>query len=544
MGRVHRYGQQHEVHIYNLVAVDTREGQILDRLFDKLSQIRDHLGSDRVFDVIGDVLVGKSLKDLIVDAIANRRTMEDILKDFERTPDEEAIRRVRETSLEALATKHIDLTRILGEQRRAMENRLVPEYVEEFFKRVTEMLNIKMEKREDGLWRIASIPFEIRNQPYEFKIKFGEVQRDYAKISFDKEKAFKSQAEFVAMGHPLLEAVVNIILKNYSQNALEGATFVDPEGKRDGVIWFLEAEIRDGKNEVVGKRLFAVYQDRDNTLSFINPAILWDLKPEPKHSGHSEISLDKDAVVSLVISEGLENYKKELLERRQKDAEIKRKYGIRSLESMILDSDGKISDYVTRRMKGENIPEATIQNEERKKEDLYRKKQRLQREIEFEIHLCPTDPRILGTVRVIPRKVHPDMISDAEIEQVGMKTAMEYERSHGRTPEDVSFQDLGYDIRSCDLPAATTAQAGEKANYRYIEVKTRAREGVVALTPNEWLMAQRLKEEYWLYVVINAATNPELYLIQNPSAKLEPDKVVDIVRYVVKNWKEKAEAVK
>jgi len=303
MGRIHRYGQQHEVHIYNLVAVDTREGRILERIFEKISQIRDHLGSDRVFDVIGEVLVGKSLK-----------------------------------------ARHIDLTRILGEQRRAIENRLVPEYVEEFFKRAAEMLNIRMEKRGDGLWRIVSVPFEIRNQPYEFKIKFGEVPREYAKISFDKEKAFKAQAEFVAMGHPLLEAVINTVLTLYAQYAADGATFIDPEGKKEGIIWFLEAEIRDGNNEVAGKRLFAVYQDRNNMLSFVNPAVLWDLKPEAMHSERSEIALDKDAVVSFVIGEGLENYKKELLERRQKDADIKQKYGIRSLESMILDSDGRLQN--------------------------------------------------------------------------------------------------------------------------------------------------------------------------------------------------------
>ena len=589
MGRVHRYGQQHEVHIYNLVAVDTREGRILDRLFDKLSRIRDHLGSDRVFDVIGEVLVGKSLKDLILDAIANRRTMEDILKDFERIPDQEAIRKVKEASSEALATKHIDLPRILGEQRIAMENRLVPEYVEEFFKRAAEMLNIKIEKRDDGLWRITSVPFEIRNQPYDFKIKFGEVQREYAKISFDKERAFKGQAEFVAMGHPLLEAVVKTILIRYAQSAADGATFIDPEGKMDGVIWFLEAEIRDGKNEVAGKRLFSVYQDlsacasqavRNNTLSFLNPAVLWDLKPEPKHSGHSNlsdlqtqaeapacaagtadmsaqagISLDKDAVVSFVISEGLENYKKELLKIRQRDAEIKRKYGIRSLESMILDSEGKISDYETRRMKGENIPEATIQNEVRKKDDLERKKQRLQREIEQEFHLYPTDPGILGAVRVLPGKIHADIVSDEEIERAGMKIAMEYERSHGRTPEDVRLENFGYDIKSTGkMPVPPVGQASSLlsvgqassllSEIRYIEVKTRAREGAVALTPNEWFMAQRLKDEYWLYVVVNATANPELYLIQNPSATLEPEKVVDIVRYVVKDWKKKAEVVK
>lgn len=534
MGRIHRYGQRHEVHIYNLVAMDTKEGRILERLFDKLSQIRKHLGSDRVFDVIGDVLIGKSLKDLIMDAIANRRTMDDILRDFERRPDEEAIRKVKEISMEALATKHIDLTRILGEQRKALENRLVPEYVEEFFKRAANILNIKLIKREDGLWRVTSIPFAIRNQPYTFKIKFGEVQREYTKISFDKQRAFNSQAEFVAMGHPLLETVVNNIIERYSQSAMDGATFVDPEGKRDGIIWFLEAEIKDGKNEMAGKRLFAVYQDRNKELSFVNPAVLWDLKADAKHLKDSEIMVDKDAIVSFVVSEGLENYKRELLEKRERDAKVKEKYGIRSLDSMILSSDGKISDYETRRMKGKNIPEAIIQNELRRKEDLERKKQHLKREIEAEIHLYPTDPKILGAVRVLPGKPHKDMVSDKEIEQIGMNTAIKYERAHKRTPEDVSLQKLGYDIRSLD----------EKSNFRYIEVKARAKESSVALTPNEWLMAQRLKEEYWLYIVVNVANNPILYLVQNPAAKLKPEKEIDIVRYIVKNWKENAEVAK
>jgi hypothetical protein len=121
-------------------------------------------------------------------------------------------------------------------------------------------------------------------------------------------------------------------------------------------------------------------------------------------------------------------------------------------------------------------------------------------------------------------------VSDEEIEQMGMRMAMEYEKANGRTPEDLSLQNLGFDLRSCD----------DNGNYRYIEVKARAKYGAVALTPNEWLMAQRLKEEYWLYVVANAAASSELYIIQNPSAKLEPDKMVDVVRYIVKDWKRQA----
>jgi SNF2 family DNA or RNA helicase len=53
MGRIHRYGQQYEVHIYNMIAQDTREGQILQRLFEKLERMKEDLGTDRVFDIIG-----------------------------------------------------------------------------------------------------------------------------------------------------------------------------------------------------------------------------------------------------------------------------------------------------------------------------------------------------------------------------------------------------------------------------------------------------------------------------------------------------------
>ena len=114
-----------------------------------------------------------------------------------------------------------------------------------------------------------------------------------------KKSPLGTQAEFVAMGHPLLEPVVDTILARYAQSAMDGATFIDPEGKKDGVIWFAEAEIKDGRDKVAGKKLFAVYQNsgggnqktgisdeikiphphhQPSSLSFINPAILWDLK--------------------------------------------------------------------------------------------------------------------------------------------------------------------------------------------------------------------------------------------------------------------------
>ncbi len=530
MGRIHRYGQQYEAHIYNLVAIDTREGKILDTLFNKLDIIRMHLGSDRVFDVIGDVLPGRSLQDLIIEAVTNKRSLDDILKDIERIPDEEAIRRAQEATLEGLATKHIDLSRILGEARIAKENRLVPEYIEKFFLKASEKLGLKVEKRKDGFCRIASVPYALRKLPFEFKIKFGEVFKEYSKFSFDKEQAFKGQAEFVAPGHPLLEAVVERIFEKYSDDVDKGTVFLDPSGSMNGFIWFLESMINDGTGSVAGKRIFALYQDSQNNIRQVSPSILWDLKPH-----HASLTTElgssvpsEDSILAFAVETVLPNYLDELKKQREHDAEIKRKYGVRSLQELILQSEGKLLDYETRRAKGENIPEATIQNERRNREELERKKEQLEKQIESEVNLLLSPPKVIGAVAVLPKLPVDDMLKeDKEIEEIGMRVAMEFEIAQGRSPEDVAAQNLGFDIRS----------KVSDESIRYIEVKARAGEGKIALTPNEWLMSHRLGNEYWLYVVVNAAKKPELYTIQNPAMKLKPEEEIEVVRYIVADWK-------
>jgi hypothetical protein len=108
-----------------------------------------------------------------------------------------------------------------------------------------------------------------------------------------------------------------------------------------------------------------------------------------------------------------------------------------------------------------------------------------------------------------------------------------YEASQGRKPVSVEEENCGWDITSlCDGQVA-----------RYIEVKGRAGVGGVALTPNEWIKAQRFGKDYWLYVVVNCKTRPELHLIQDPASKLNPKEEVSVVRYMVghDDWKRAAE---
>src|SRR2546426_7128098 len=96
MGRIHRYGQTREVFVFNLVASNTREGKVLTTLFDKLQEIRDALESDKVFDVISEVLYGKNLSQLLLEAAASARGMDEILKEIDVKVDEEYIAKVKE----------------------------------------------------------------------------------------------------------------------------------------------------------------------------------------------------------------------------------------------------------------------------------------------------------------------------------------------------------------------------------------------------------------------------------------------------------------
>lgn len=107
-----------------------------------------------------------------------------------------------------------------------------------------------------------------------------------------------------------------------------------------------------------------------------------------------------------------------------------------------------------------------------------------------------------------------------EIERIGMEHARHYEEERGCIVEDVSAEKCGYDLRS-------TAQGNK---IRCIEVKARADYAPVVLTSNEWATAEKLKDDYFLYVVLNAATQPELYIIQNPAEVISEQ--VD-VRYQV-----------
>lgn len=544
MGRIHRYGQTREVFIYNLVASDTREGSVLEAILNKLEDMRRDLGSDRVYDVLGELVEGIRLEQLFREALAGQRSFEEIRHEATARLDEASQRRIAEAALEGLATRHIDLSRLRQEEGLAREHRLVPEYIERFFVEAFQELGGRIERRADGLWRIEWVPARIRSLPPEVERRFGKVKPTYRQFTFYKEELQDHpDAEFVAPGHPLFEAVVHHILMEFGPALREGAVYLDPEGRTAGLLWFLEGEVRDGRGETVGKRLFAALEPVNGELTGKSPAILLDLKD----AGASPLVPEEvttlyegaDEVVDWSLDHVLEPYLDELRHRRLRELKIKERYLKHSLNTLISRSNRKLGEYHRRLAAGEDMARA-ISEEQKRKEALIRRRDKRLAEIRQAQYLTRRPPEVIGVAAILPMPVAADaevagaMARDEEVEQVAMQVAMAYERAQGRTPEDVSAEDLGFDIRSRGPDGV-----------RYIEVKGRAAVGSVALTRNEWIKAQRFGADYWLYIVVNCKTEPQLYVLQDPAAVLQPEEELEVVRYIVRAeaWQLYAKAV-
>jgi len=552
MGRIHRYGQQKEVMIYNLVAANTREGQVLGALLAKLEKMRAALGSDRVYDVIGEIIPTPKLDQLMRDWLAKRRTMTEILADPAlefRPADVNRIRADMETR--ALGSRYIDMSKLESDMQKSREHRLMPEYVERFFVEAYRSLGgtiTRVREHEPGIWTIRYVPPRLQRVPDSIKRRFGPVGKSYPKLTFDKDRIVGySDIEFVGPGHPLFEMVVDRVLTEYGAALRAGAVLLDPDAKDPYTLWLLQGAVEDGQGTVVGRRLFGVrrYGDR---CARVQPQALLDLKaPEgatpPVPAEIARAAADEDRVIDWSLDHILEPYFREIQARRLRELSIKEKYVRKSLQHLINESNKKIARYdrQLRESRNPNDPKVLsikgnrAQEAERRDQLVHRRDLRLA-EIERERHLSDTPPEIIGVAAVLPLVVDDprlcDMRQDDEVEAIAIDIAMKYERSQGRKPISVEEENCGWDI--------TSLHGGQVA--RYIEVKGRAHDGDVALTENEWIKAQRFGRDYWLYIVTDCRTEPKLHMIQDPASKLSPREEVRIVRYTVSqsDWRKAA----
>jgi SNF2 family DNA or RNA helicase len=558
-GRIHRIGQTEVCHLWNLVADETREGDVYRKLLDKLEQARQTLGG-QVFDVLGKLqFEGKSLRDLLIEAI--RYGELDEVKAYlttvvDRAFDREKIRELLEDH--ALVNDAMDVSRVFRireAMERAEARRLQPHYIESFFLEAFQRLGGTLKQREARRYEITHVPAPIRNR--DRLIGIGEpVLTRYERIAFEKLLVSPQglpMAAFVCPGHPLLDSVIDLTIERHRDLLKRGAVLVDDRdiGTQPRILFYLEHAIQDasitraGNRRVVSKRMLYVELDAEGIMRHVHYAPYLDYRPlnenEPaieqilKRPECAWINNDLEkkaqgyAVTNIVPEHLAEIRETKLTHIAMTEAAVKDR-----LTKEITYWDHRAEQLKLQEQAGK--PNARLNSgEARKRADILqgRLQKRLE-ELKLEAQISPLPPVVLGGLLVVPKGLlaatagkpvtTPTQTTDTQAAAAHARAIiMDVERSLGFEPVDREFEKLGYDIES-RMPGT--------GKLRFIEVKGRVSGApTITVTRNEILYSLNKPEDFILAIVeFTSAESHQVHYVRMPFQR-EPDFGVTSVNY-------------
>ena len=558
-GRIHRIGQTEVCHLWNLVADETREGDVYRKLLEKLEQARQSLGG-QVFDVLGKLhFEGRPLRELMVEAIRYGEQPE-VRARLETAVDHALDRGRLQDLLEERALAHdaMDASRvqrIREDMVRAEARRLQPHYVESFFREAFQCLGGAAKQREARRYEITHVPAPVRNR--DRLIGIGEpVLPRYERIAFEKSLVApqgQPLAAFVCPGHPLLDAVIDLTLERHRDLLKRGAVLVDErdEGDRPRVLFYLEHAIQDasltrsGDRRIVSKRMLYVEFDADGVTWHVQYAPYLDYRPLGENDPGLASILDRPecAWIDRELEKKAAGYAvASVVPEHLAEVRTSRLALITKTEAAVKDRLTKEINYWDHRAEQLKLQEQAGKTgarlnsgEARKRADMLqaRLRKRLE-ELKLEAQISPLPPVVLGGLLVVPRGL-VDAMSGRE--SVGTRTSvdtqdsaararsiiMETERNLGFDPTDREFEKLGYDIES-RVPGT--------GKLRFIEVKGRVSgASTVTVTRNEILYSLNKPEDFILGIVEFLDDGAHrVHYVREPF-KREPDFGVTSVNY-------------
>lgn len=556
-GRIHRIGQKEVCHLWNLVAEETREGDVYRKLLDKLEQARKALGG-QVFDVLGKIQFdGRSLRDLLKDAIRYGEQPEVIARltkvvenAFDRTQLQDLLEE------RALAHDTMDVTRvhrIREEMERAEARRLQPHYIEAFFLEAFRGLGGSAKQREARRYEITHVPAPIRNR--DRLIGFAEpVQPRYERIAFEKDLVTPTgltPAAFVCPGHPLLNAVIDLTLERQRDLLRRGVVLVDDRdfSAQPRALFFLEHAIQDatltksGDRRVVSKRLLFVEASSDGNVRHLNYAPYLDYRPLREDEPNLESILARPECAwigrelegrahSYAIAKVVPEHLKEVRDRKiglldKTEAAVKDR-----LTKEINYWDFRAEQLKDQEKAGKANARLNSGEARKRADELQGRLQRRIEEITLERQLAPLPPVVLGGVLVVPAGLIDTMAgrSSADRRTIDTQAAaaaaravvMEIERKLGFDPVDRELDKLGYDIES-RIPGT--------GRLRFLEVKGRSADAdTITVTKNEILYSLNKPDDFILAIVEFEGGSHRTHYVRRPFQR-EPDFGVTSVNY-------------
>jgi superfamily II DNA or RNA helicase len=541
-GRIHRIGQTEICHLWNLVASETREGEVYLKLLRKLENASAALGG-QVFDVLGSITFhNRSLRDLLIEAIRRGESPEvqsQQDQEIDTALDIENLRRLLEEKALTSDTMSAEQVFAVREQmERAEARRLQPHFISEFFREAFTHLGGTMHEREPKRYEITHVPGPIRSRDRVIGVGYPIMKR-YERVTFERtliNVPKKPNAAFVCPGHPLMDATCDLILERYRDRLRQGAILIDPEDESTTVraLLYLEHAIHDGRTNptggkrVISKRLQFVELDREQHPRGAGAAPFLEYRPVDE----AELKLVTPLLEQTWLNRNLEDEAKsyaiasivpehlgEVKQHKEKLIDKAKAEVHKRLTAEITHWDHRAQQLKAQEEAGKQ-PKINAMKARERAQDLSDRLQRRLKELDQERHLASAAPVVIGGALIVPIGViqrlkagQPVEVStfgkdrDA-VEQAAMDAVIAKERALGYEPRDVSDQNLGYDVES-RVPGNGT--------LRFIEVKGRQNGAdTVTVTKNEILAGLNKPENFILAIVLVDGNETKLHYIPSP----------------------------
>ncbi len=577
-GRIHRIGQQEVCHLWNLVAKETREGEVFFRLLEKLQVMSEALHG-QVFNILGEVFEGNSLKDMLLEAIRygdqpERRAR--LSQKIDNALDLEHLMTI--LNRDALAQESFSPERLFAvkeEMEKAEARRLQPYFVRSFFMKGFEALGGSIYPRESDRFEITHVPAELRDRD---RLITGRNRRDlapvlrrYERVCFTKDavrpvdRPGLAFASMIHPGHPLMLALSDVLLEQHANLLRQGTILVDPsdDGDQPSLLFLLTHEVKTGDGQVISKRLQFIRVLPDGSATFAGWAPHLDLEPL--------VPADRPLLAATLtapwLTAGLENRAlalaaSTLVPQHYSEIAGRRIAHVDKTLAAVHERLTKEIDYWSNRFirltddKAAGIDvRLNLENVRRTLSDLEARLESRKKELQSMRHVTSATPVVLSGALVVPAGLlrtlrgepapggstfSTDPEARSRIEQLAMNAVRQAEEARGCRVVDVSAQKCGWDITSY------APVVGDRLpEARHIEVKGRVKGATtVTVTKNEIFESWNQGVKYHLAIVLvgedDAIDGP--HYVPHPF-KEEPGWGVSSVNYELKALLERAERI-
>ncbi|MCQ3809095.1 MAG: DUF3883 domain-containing protein [Acidimicrobiia bacterium] len=476
-GRIHRIGQTEVCRLWNLVAENTREGQVFERLLEKLDEQRKALGG-KVFDVLGEAFSDKSLRELLIEAITAEEPAIQQLRMtavLDATVGDRTRELIQDQSLLSDELSDAVIADIRERMERAQAMRLQPSFIRRFFFGAFDLLNGKVTKREANRCQISRVPQALRN--WDIGHGRGRLLPSYERICFEREEISvpgRPIADLVSPGHPLLDTTIGALLERHGSLLQKGSILIDPESTSEvpRVLVFLEHEIVDGTavngghRRVVSKQFEYVEITEDGEVEDAGEHPYLDCRsPDPDELQLLAPLADVDWVRDTLAATALNHAVEHNVPSHVADVEGRIHSQVdRTLEAVRQRLTEEISHWDTRvlRLKDDELagkPNARINSARarQRSEEAQLRLERREEELARQRKLSPLAPRVVGAAFIVPERLlaklggtpppeHP--IDTTRTDRLAVDAVLAAERSLGREPIEMPHNNKGFDIET------------------------------------------------------------------------------------------------